>query len=414
MTLTVSALSVLLGVGSAGCSGSPTGLDSCRNDLDCPASQLCRDQVCIDLPPAPDATPLPDGAPPAADGAPTAPDYPAPPETWSCTSCESDTDCMDGAGCYDVPGGAKACLWQGCNSGFEFGEDRCPSGYACGEIEREGSPQVCLPQEACCDLDGDSHGLGQACLDRDCDERNPEIHPGMTESCDGLDQNCNGEVDEESIEAGIECETESVCMTGGTVCIDGEVACEDSSPLPALTPCGESRLCGETGECVYSANCQELHRAFPRAENGIYSVTLDGAYPDGYDVYCDFSTAGGSWTLCHNSRCTSLPSNAGMPRCGETTQTRCYAGKYADTNIYAVDVAGRGVWWVGSDGTSVQRLERNLTWNAIGRHGIENRGACSESRYCGGPDGTANSRCLFSTMRDGTCCTNPNQRNFCL
>ncbi len=42
--------------------------------------------------------------------------------------------------------------------------------------------------------DADMDGVTVA--DGDCDDSNPDIHPGQPEDCDGVDQNCNGIVDE--------------------------------------------------------------------------------------------------------------------------------------------------------------------------------------------------------------------------
>lgn len=50
----------------------------------------------------------------------------------------------------------------------------------------------------CVDVDGDGYGVGDDCLpgERDCNEQDPEIHPGATEVCDLVDNNCNFTVDE--------------------------------------------------------------------------------------------------------------------------------------------------------------------------------------------------------------------------
>ena len=46
-----------------------------------------------------------------------------------------------------------------------------------------------------CDLDGDGHDA-EVCGGGDCDDRNPFIHPDAEPVCDGIDNNCNGDVDE--------------------------------------------------------------------------------------------------------------------------------------------------------------------------------------------------------------------------
>ncbi len=57
---------------------------------------------------------------------------------------------------------------------------------------------------ACIDGDGDDYGEGCA-AGADCDDTNPGINPGMGESCDGVDENCDDMIDN-----GCECPDDGV------------------------------------------------------------------------------------------------------------------------------------------------------------------------------------------------------------
>jgi hypothetical protein len=125
----------------------------------------------------------------------------------------------------------------------------------------------------CTDNDGD--GYGKNCdLGDDCNDNDAAINPGATEVCDGVDNNCNGEIDE-----GCECingETrpcgtdEGECVAGTQTCIDGAWGECEGSVGPSDEICdgldndcdgetdegcecinGETRPCGtDEGECV--------------------------------------------------------------------------------------------------------------------------------------------------------------------
>jgi len=87
--------------------------------------------------------------------------------------------------------------------------------------------RACIPRDYCLDADGDGYGAGPGCAGPDCDDTNPDIHPGATEVCDGVDNTCDGRVDELVAGAGADCTTElpGICAPGRMVCTDAHMTC---------------------------------------------------------------------------------------------------------------------------------------------------------------------------------------------
>jgi len=108
--------------------------------------------------------------------------------------------------------GSRSCNTDGSGFGLCVGEV-LPTTEICGD----GKDNDCDGQvdEGCCtpvswyqDADGDGYGnpsvTMQACTkpagyvsnNADCNDTNNAIHPGVAEVCDGIDNNCNGQIDE--------------------------------------------------------------------------------------------------------------------------------------------------------------------------------------------------------------------------
>jgi len=100
-------------------------------------------------------------------------------------ACETDEDCQSGI-CQHGPD------FSLCTRECELYD--CPEGWTCERFPAGG--QLCVATRICLDEDGDSYGLGRACLGLDCDDAAADVNPGVEETCDGRDEDCDGETDE--------------------------------------------------------------------------------------------------------------------------------------------------------------------------------------------------------------------------
>ncbi|MBX3245680.1 MAG: putative metal-binding motif-containing protein [Myxococcales bacterium] len=106
--------------------------------------------------------------------------------------CEADFECDDG----DVCNGVERCDAGRCVAGAPL---VCDDGDNC-------TVDSCDPEVGCRNvlIDEDRDGFAPAHLgtcatrpgaSRDCDDTNPNVYPGAPEQCDGLDNDCDGIVD---------------------------------------------------------------------------------------------------------------------------------------------------------------------------------------------------------------------------
>ena len=182
-----------------------------------------------------------------------------------CVRCAASSECpQSGDACTDL-GGASYCLRDCSNSGL------CAAGYECRDIPStltpEGRPDAgsaagdggvsqllrqCVPRSGkcpgCVDHDGDGYGVGADCLGPDCDDTNNAIHPGAAEVCDGVDNNCDGRIDE-----AFDLQTDNQhCGTCGHTCnaAAGERCCGGTcvDTFTNLSNCGTcGNACASTG-----------------------------------------------------------------------------------------------------------------------------------------------------------------------
>ncbi len=182
-------------------------------------------------------------------------------------------------------------------------------------IQLEGN----IIENVCIDEDNDGYGAGGdlSCpngSEPDCNDSDSTIHPGADDSdCNGIDENCDGEIDEDFVAT----ETETTCGVGTCIahavasCIAGEIEETCNPPEPTteytvsevgftgetLTENAENRLYGDDDSVSYTLPWDfpfygQNHRTIQITTNGsIWLTKDDGDYGNGsqwgglYDIF---------------------------------------------------------------------------------------------------------------------------------
>jgi hypothetical protein len=139
--------------------------------------------------------------------------------------CDDDDECMDGLECVRPDAEAPVGV---CTTACVDDTD-CPAEWACFTLADTGEDALrrCLPEDLCIDQDNDQHGWGQGCLGRDCDDSVPTVNASADETCNGVDDDCDTRIDDNTIEDRTECDTGflGACGPGRLVCTDGSTEC---------------------------------------------------------------------------------------------------------------------------------------------------------------------------------------------
>jgi hypothetical protein len=243
-----------------------------------------------------------------------------------------DDDC-NGVVDNGNPGGGVACstgLLGVCNAGTTA----CTNSVIVCNQNVQPSTEVCDGKDNNCngsidegvlttyyrDADGDGYGnpllTTQACSQptgyvtngSDCNDNNAAVHPGATEVCNGIDDNCNGATDEGNPGGGVSCSTgkSGVCAAGTTSCSGGAVVCNQNTQ-PSAEKCDnlDNDCNGQTDDNVIIAD--GMPNSCASAANKTVAVPPSGQQdvtgyidPSGDDWFViNFTGVGGAGAYYH-------------------------------------------------------------------------------------------------------------------
>lgn len=233
-----------------------------------------------------------------------------------CAQCRRDADCQ----------GNRSCLQGHCVITNEISPHEPPPlpdnppGESSKGCSLYGETRSCYEGEAKTKGVGLCRAGKQQCDGQRWGPCTGQVLP-QVEKCDGLDNNCNGQTDEEDPQIGQPCTLSQLppeCAQGKKVCQGARLVCQ---PLRPCTGCTQDKDCAPTkrcqqGKCRFqiitwqkgyrwandqmASSCKEYRHPSSddyssAQQNAVYWLQPPGDPP--YRAYCEMSLDGGGWTL---------------------------------------------------------------------------------------------------------------------
>jgi len=222
-----------------------------------------------------------------------------------CDGLDNDCDGLSDEGNPDSGGSCNSSVGE-CNSGTLNcigGAPTCtgfdgPTAEICDNLDNDcdGTIDNNVPLRACGSVVGACMLGTQACSAGSWGSCSEDPN-GTIETCDGLDNDCDGSTDEGNPGAGVQCGASDVgaCAFGSTACVSGQIACQneivsvgetcndDDDDCDGTTDEGLTQACGnDIGECVSGSESCSMG-----AWVGCSAVDPAGEACDGLDNDCD-------------------------------------------------------------------------------------------------------------------------------
>ncbi|HKQ96340.1 MAG TPA: MopE-related protein [Candidatus Polarisedimenticolia bacterium] len=264
------------------------------------------------------------------------------------TTIIPDPTRVQGGGKWSQVKVACAVLAETCNGVDDDGDGQVDEGFNPGgpakDCDRDGYPQCVTGATTADDCNGGTVNLVPGAT-ADCNDQNGAIHAGASETCNGVDDDCDGVVDDGQPEGGAACEVPGLlgaCAEGVTSCSAGPMVCSQVHQPVAETcndidddcdgqvdegnpPGGDAcTIEGLLGVCAHGViSCATGSRAcaqtaFPTAEacNGL-DDDCDGATDEDFGtVTCGVGACAASVNSCVGGLPqTCVPGTPGLETC---------------------------------------------------------------------------------------------------